>query len=691
MNSVTMPIDRTPRRAALVAATLEALAADGMTGATVEHVAARAHVSPGLILDCFGAEDALLSQAFRTLGDRLRRRTLRYLASASTPRERLHALLGAALSPERPEPHDAALWLAFRGAVARSPSLARVQRACDGRMRSNLRHALAGLVPGEAAGDAASTIGLLVDGARVRAAGSGWTAIDHADLLRLVDGLPEPRRLAAPAIHSGAHGDGEVRRNWIGGGPVDGRGPVFETRNPATGALLARVQSAGADEIAAAVRAAKAAQPAWRRTAGAERGRVLRRAAALLRERNDGLAHLETLDTGKPIAETSTVDVLSGADSLEYFAAVAATLEGGQVDLGPGAFGYTRREPLGVVAGIGAWNYPLQIACWKAAPALACGNAMIFKPSELTPLTALALAEIFAEAGLPDGLFNVVQGDGATGRLLTTAPGIAKVSLTGSAATGRRIAADAASTLKQVTLELGGKSPLLVFADADLDNAVSAALLGNFYSSGQVCSNGTRVFVQRAVLPEFLRRLLERTARLRIGDPLDPQTQIGPLIGEAHMREVLSCIERGVAEGATLLAGGARATAGGLERGCYVQPTIFSDCTDGMAIVRDEIFGPVMSVLAFDDEDEAVRRANDTEYGLAAGVMTRDLARAHRVIAELEAGTCWINQYNVTPVELPFGGSKGSGIGRENGQAAIAHYTQVKSVYVSLSDIDAPY
>ncbi|HET7715071.1 MAG TPA: betaine-aldehyde dehydrogenase [Bauldia sp.] len=478
----------------------------------------------------------------------------------------------------------------------------------------------------------------------------------------------------------------------MGGAAVASRRrDTFPTVNPANGAVLAEVEVAGETEVDQAVAAARAAQPGWAAMTGMERGRILKRAAALLRERNAELALLETRDTGKPIRETSTVDVLSGADCLEYFAGLAAGLAGEHVDLGPSAFGYTRREPLGVVAGIGAWNYPLQIACWKAAPALACGNAMIFKPAELTPLTAVKLAEIFAEAGLPDGVFNVVQGFAETGRLLTRHPGIAKVSLTGEVGTGKAVMADAASTLKHVTLELGGKSPLIVFEDADLDDAVSGALLANFYSAGEVCSNGTRVFLHESIKAPFLARLTARVKRMRIGNPEDEKTDVGALISADHMNKVLGYIAKGREEGARVLVGGGRVEKGGLGRGFFVAPTVFDGCRDGMAIVREEIFGPVMTVLSFTGEDEVVARANATDYGLSAGVFTRDLARAHRVIARLEAGTCWINQYNVTPVELPFGGNKRSGLGRENGKAAIDHYTQLKSVYVGLAPIQSPY
>jgi len=480
-------------------------------------------------------------------------------------------------------------------------------------------------------------------------------------------------------------------QSYIGGGYVAGSGQGFDTINPATGEVLGRVEIAGPQTIDAAVAAAARGQRIWANMTGAERARVLRKTADLLRAANDELALLETQDTGKPIQETSVVDILSGADCLEYYAGIAATLTGQHVDLGPRAFGYVRREPLGVVAAIGAWNYPIQIACWKAAPALACGNAMIFKPSDLTPLTALRLAEIFTEAGLPDGVFNVVQGGVETGRLLSRHPKIQKISLTGSVETGKKVMGDAATTLKAVTMELGGKSPLIVFDDASLDNAVSGALMANFYSAGEVCSNGTRVFVHRAIKAAFLDKLLARTAKMVIGDPQDPATHVGALISREHMQKVLTYIARGKAQGARLLCGGEAVTDRALAKGNFVSPAIFDQCSDQMVIVREEIFGPVMCVLEFDDEDEVVARANDTDFGLSAAVFTNDLTRAHRVIAQLQAGTCWINQYNVTPIELPFGGYKQSGIGRENGHAAIDHYSQLKSVYVALGDIDAPY
>jgi betaine-aldehyde dehydrogenase len=473
---------------------------------------------------------------------------------------------------------------------------------------------------------------------------------------------------------------------------VDGRyvedkaGEPIEVIYPATGEVIAVVHEATPAVIEAALASAARAQRAWATARPVDRARILRRAADLIRERNQDLARLETLDTGKPLQETLVADWPSGADALEYFAGLAPTVTGETIPLGRD-FVYTIREALGVCVGIGAWNYPSQIACWKSAPALALGNAMVFKPSEVTPLGALKLAEIFTDAGLPAGLFNVVQGRGAVGGSLVTDPRVAKVSLTGSVPTGQKVYAAAAAGVRHVTMELGGKSPILVFDDASVEDAVGAAMLGNFYSAGQVCSNGTRVFVQKGIKPAFLKRLAERTAAIVMGDPLNEATQMGPLVSSAQRAKVLAYIETARSEGATLIAGGGQAGQGG----CFVQPTVFADVTDGMTIAREEVFGPVMAVLDFDTEDEAIARANATEFGLAAGVFTADLTRAHRVIAALQAGTCWINAYNLTPVEAPFGGVKASGVGRENGHAAVAHYTQVKSVYVGMGPVDAPY
>ncbi|NMG29448.1 betaine-aldehyde dehydrogenase [Aromatoleum evansii] len=480
---------------------------------------------------------------------------------------------------------------------------------------------------------------------------------------------------------------------------IDGRyvaatsGANFETVNPANGEVLAGVQQASRADVDLAVQSAATGQKTWAAMTAMQRSRILRRAVAILRERNDALAELETLDTGKPLAETRSVDIATGADVLEYYAGLAPAIEGAQIPLRETSFVYTRREPLGVVAGIGAWNYPIQIALWKSAPALAAGNAMIFKPSEITPLTALKLAEIYTEAGLPDGVFNVLTGSGRkVGQWLTEHPGIAKISFTGGSATGKKVMASASgSTLKEVTMELGGKSPLVICADADLDRAADIAVMANFFSAGQVCTNGTRVFVPRALQGEFEARVLARVARIRVGDPMQESTNFGPLSSFSHMDSVLGYIEKGRAEGARLLCGGARIVSGEYERGAYVAPTVFTDCTDEMTIVREEIFGPVMSILVYDDEEEAVRRANATDYGLAAGVVTRDLARAHRIIHRLEAGICWINTWGESPAEMPVGGYKQSGIGRENGLTTLEHYTRLKSVQVELGEFHSVF
>lgn len=479
--------------------------------------------------------------------------------------------------------------------------------------------------------------------------------------------------------------------HYVNGAYVeDDSGKVIESRYAATDEVVARVHAATPAIVDAAISAAAEAQKAWAARPGIERGRILLRAAELLRQRNDEIARIETLDTGKSMQETLYVDAVSAADNFEYFGHIAATMTGENIPLGE-SFAYTRREAVGVCAGIGAWNYPIQVASWKAAPALACGNAMVFKPSEMTPLSALVLAEILTEAGLPDGLFNVIQGMGEVGAALTTHPKVDKVSLTGSVPTGARVMAAAAESLKLVTLELGGKSPLVIFDDADVENAVSGALLANFYSTGQVCSNGTRVFVQSGIREAFTKRLLERTKAISLGDPLDEETQMGPMISRAQRDIALSYIEKGKEEGASLICGGEPISLQGLENGHFIEPAIFDDVKDHMVIAREEIFGPVMSLLHFDEEDEVITRANDTEFGLAAGVFTRDIARGHRVIGQIRAGTCWINNYNITPVGVPFGGVKRSGIGRENARAAIEHYSEIKSIYVEMGDVDAPY
>ena len=483
-----------------------------------------------------------------------------------------------------------------------------------------------------------------------------------------------------------------VQQLYIGGRRVDATSDeTFRTVNPATGKPIADVQQASPADVDAAVESARSGQRTWAGTPAKERARTLQRAAALLFDRNDELARLETLDTGKPISETSTVDIVTGAEVIEYYAGLVQAIHGDYFDLPPHGFAHVQRVPLGVCAGIGAWNYPIQIAMWKSAPALACGNAMVFKPAEVTPLSALRLAEIYTEAGVPDGVFNVVQGDARVGQMLTRHRRIAKVSLTGEAATGKIVMADAASTLKHVTLELGGKSPLIVFDDADLESAVASALLANFFSAGEVCSNGTRVFVQRGIYDVFVSRLGPRVEAMKVGDPFDPDVMVGPLISAEHRDKVESYIAAARASTAVHVVGGERPTDPALTDGYYVTPAVFADCTDDMSFVRDEIFGPVMAVLPFDTEAEVITRANDTDYGLSGAVFTQDFARAHRVAHAIEAGIVWINDYNVTPPSIPFGGSKHSGLGRENGLQTIDSYTQLKTIYANLGRVDPYY
>lgn len=481
-------------------------------------------------------------------------------------------------------------------------------------------------------------------------------------------------------------------KNFIHGRYVSHNGNTcFDVINPATGEIIYAVEAASEALLEQSLLSAQQGFIKWSKTPAIERARILQRAAVILRERNDELARVEVLDTGKPWQEAAVVDVQTGADAIEYFANLCPSMMGEQQSVGDDFF-YTRHEPLGVCFGIGAWNYPLQIACWKAAAALAAGNSMIFKPSEETPRGATLLAEIFIEAGVPEGVFNVVHGDGKVGNYMVEHPAIAKVSLTGEVGTGKKVMAAAAGTLKKVTMELGGKSPLIVFDDADIDEAVTGAMIGNFYTQGEVCTNGTRVFVHQDCYDAFLERLLERTKNnIIVGNPLDPQTNLGALISSSHMHKVLDYIQLGKDQGATLAFGGERIKPLGCENGFFVGPTIFTDCTDEMRITREEIFGPVMSVLKFATEEEVIQRANNSDFGLAAGIFCKDIRRAHRVIAQLEAGICWINAYGNSPVEMPVGGYKQSGIGRENGIEAFRSYTQTKSIYVGMNKLEGPF
>ncbi|PID63915.1 MAG: betaine-aldehyde dehydrogenase [Gammaproteobacteria bacterium] len=476
--------------------------------------------------------------------------------------------------------------------------------------------------------------------------------------------------------------------SWINGAYVPATAADARVINPADESLIDEMAYASEKQLDEAVSHAQRAQKQWAARSAVERGRVLNRAVALLLERNEALAKLETQNTGKALSETLAVDIVTGAEVLEYYAGLAPMLEGKQIPLSEDSFVYTRREPLGVVGAIGAWNYPIQIALWKSAPALAAGNAVIFKPSEITPVTTLQLAEIYQEAGLPDGLFNVLLGAGELGAQISAHAGIEKVSFTGSVPTGKKVMAGAAqSSLKEVTMELGGKSPLIITADADIDMAADIAVMANFYSSGQVCTNGTRVFVPKQHQATFESAVVERVKRIRLGDPMNEATNFGPLVSRAQLDKTLEYIEAGKAEGAKLLIGGNRVG----ERGFFVEPTVFSDCQDEMKIVRDEIFGPVMSILAYSDEAEAIQRANNSLYGLAAGVVCPDLSRAHKIIHQLAAGICWINTWGDSPAVMPVGGYKQSGVGRENGTETLFAYTQNKSVQVALTPFEAAF
>ena len=468
-------------------------------------------------------------------------------------------------------------------------------------------------------------------------------------------------------------------------------GESFETINPATGEIIEQIGQASLKDVEDALASAKKGFAVWSAMTAIERSRILLRAVSILRQRNDELAILEVMDTGKPLQEANCVDIHTGADVIEYYAGLIPALQGTQQDLDSNTFFLSKREPLGVCAGIGAWNYPIQIACWKSAPCLAAGNSMIFKPSEETPLSVLKLAEIYTEAGVPPGVFNVVQGDYRVGQYLSRHPSIEKISFTGECETGKKVMADAAGSLKEVTLELGGKSPLIIFDDAEMNNAISGSLLANFYTQGEICTNGTRVFVQSGIYDEFIEKVCEQSNKIKLGDPLNLETQMGALISAKHLDKVMNYIEKAKSSGARLVCGGNRHNSSETRNGYFVEPTIFADCEDDSPNVTDEIFGPVMSVLRFDNEDEVIERANKTRFGLAAGVFTKDIGRAHRVINQLQAGICWINSWGDSPAEMPVGGYKESGIGRENGPETLKSYTQIKSIFIRLDDLENPY
>ena len=468
----------------------------------------------------------------------------------------------------------------------------------------------------------------------------------------------------------------------IGGEWVDGS-DSFPTVDPATEEVIAEVHEAGEEEVDRAVGAAREAFGEWREVDPHRRSELLWRLADLVEEHAGELAEIETRDNGKPAFESGKVDLPSVVENFRYYAGWADKLGGETLPVSGPFLNYTLREPRGVVGAIVPWNFPLSLAAWKVAPALACGNAVVLKPAEQTPLTALLLGELALEAGFPPGVLNVVPGHGSvTGQALVEHPDVDKIAFTGSVETGKRVMRTAADTLKKVSLELGGKSPNVVFADADLEAAVRGATTGIFYGKGEVCAAGSRLYVERSVKDDFMEKLKERTAKMRPGDPKSPKTRLGPLVSKEQRERVLSYIEAGKEEGARLVAGGEPASVDG--RGYFVEATVFDDVDIDMKIAREEIFGPVLSVLDFEDVDDAIRQANETIYGLAAGVWTRDVGKAHRFAREVQAGTVWVNTYNRYDSASPFGGYKQSGFGRDLGRHALEQYTQTKSVWVSL-------
>jgi aldehyde dehydrogenase (NAD+) len=463
-------------------------------------------------------------------------------------------------------------------------------------------------------------------------------------------------------------------------------GKTMEVVNPATEEVIATVASADKSDVDAAVAAARAAlNGPWGRMSARERGRLVSKLADRLLEKADEVARLETLHNGKPIFESRQIEIPAAAECFEYYAGWADKVMGETIPVKGNYLTYTLREPLGVVAAIVPWNFPLLLAAWKVAPALACGNVVILKPASQTPLTAIALGEIAVEIGLPPGVLNVITGPGSSvGQAIVEHPGIDKIAFTGDTSTGKGIMRAAADTLKKITLELGGKSPNIILPDADLEAALRGATTGIFYGKGEVCAAGSRLLVARSIKDEFMEKLAARAKKMVAGDPLDPKTRYGALASKKQLETVQRYVDIAKKEGATLVAGGARADIG-TGKGYFYQPTVFDNVAPESTISREEIFGPVLATIEFADIDEAIARANDSPYGLAAAVWTRDIKKAHYVARKLQAGTVWINTYNVYDTAAPFGGYKASGFGREMSSHALEHYTQVKSVWVDLN------
>jgi acyl-CoA reductase-like NAD-dependent aldehyde dehydrogenase len=458
----------------------------------------------------------------------------------------------------------------------------------------------------------------------------------------------------------------------------------FDTVNPATGEVLTQIVEASSADVDAAVAAARKAleSGSWRKMPASERGRLIWRLADLIEKNIDELAELETLDNGKPIFESRNVDLPMVIDVLRYYAGWATKIHGETVNTFDSAFTYTLREPVGIVGLIIPWNFPLLLASWKLGPALACGNTIVLKPAEQTSLTALRLGELAIEAGLPAGVLNIVTGGPEVGKAIVRHEGIDKIAFTGSTAVGKEIMRSASDTLKRVTLELGGKSPNIVFADSDLDSAVRGAINGIFYGKGEVCNAGSRLFLESKIQDEFLEKLIARAKKMPPGDPLDPKTRMGAIVSQEQMQTVLGYIEAGKKEGAKLLTGGNSVSVNGA--GYFLEPTIFGGVRNEMKIAQEEIFGPVLAALAFDDPEQVVALANSNPYGLAAAVWTKDVKKAHQISRQLRAGTVWINTYGLMDASLPFGGYKSSGFGRELGMHAIEHYTELKTVWLNM-------
>ena len=481
----------------------------------------------------------------------------------------------------------------------------------------------------------------------------------------------------APAVRPG--------RLIINGEAVDAAdGATFTTVNPATEEIITTVAEAGIEDVDRAVKAARAAlNGPWGRMKPIDRSRVLWRLGDLILANADEIARLETLDNGKPITESRHVDIDMVARCFHYFSGWASKITGDTTSVNANTFTYTLREPVGVVGAIIPWNFPMIMVGWKAAPAMAAGNTIVIKPAELTPLSAIRIGELALEAGIPAGVMNILPGKGRiAGEALVKHPGVDKISFTGSTEVGKHLMRTAADSVKKLTLELGGKSPNIVFADADLDAALKVATMGIFYGKGEVCAAGSRLLVEKSIYDDFVTKLAERAKKLVPSDPMDPKSRLGSLVSPQQMEKVLGYIESGVKEGARLVAGGSRQPING--KGAFVQATVLADVDNRMKVAQEEIFGPVLAVIPFDDVDDAIAKANDVPFGLASGVWTQNVKKAHTVARRLQAGTVWVNMYNFYDPGMPFGGMKSSGFGRDLGEACLSEYTQVKSVWLNL-------